>query len=94
MRTAAAAAVTAAAGGTSEESWEGGERRPPSDQRLTRALALLSAVFGSGVALDTLAVFVIQPDPFPVTVVVTVNGTLAPAASDGAVQRTVRVAPS
>jgi hypothetical protein len=54
----------------------------------------LSAVFGSGVALDTLAVFVIQPDPLPVTVVVTVNGTLAPAASDGAVQRTVRVAPS
>ena len=61
-------------------------------RRLDATLAQLAP----GVVEDihTLDVFVIQPDPLPVTVVVTVNGTLAPAASDGAVQRTVRVAPS
>ncbi len=41
-------------------------------------VAVLLAVFGSGVELETWAVFVIQPLPLPVTDVVSVNDAFPP----------------
>ena len=46
---------------------------------------------GSGVALVTCAVFVIQPPPFPVTVVGITNETELPLESDGSEHVTTRV---
>jgi hypothetical protein len=45
---------------------------------LRRAVAVLFAVIGSGVELETWAVFVIQPLPLPVTDVVSVNDAFPP----------------
>jgi hypothetical protein len=58
---------------------------------LTRAVALLLVVFGSGVELVTCAVFVIQPLPLP-TDVVMVKVAVEPEARDASSQRTMRVA--
>jgi hypothetical protein len=55
-----------------------------------RAVAVLFPVFGSGVELETWAVFVIQPLPLPTEVVI-VNDAAPPCASDASSQRKVRV---
>jgi hypothetical protein len=55
-------------------------------------LAVLFALFGSDVALEASAVFVIHPPPVPVIVVVSVKDALAPLASDATEHVTVRVA--
>jgi hypothetical protein len=52
---------------------------------------VLFAVLGSGVELETWAVLVIQPLPFPMTEVVIVNDAVPLCASDVSSQRTVRV---
>jgi glycine/D-amino acid oxidase-like deaminating enzyme len=76
----------------------GGQRRHPlpsgcEAQGLTRAVAVLFAVFGSGVELETWAVFVIQPLPLALIEVVSVNDAAPPCASEARSQRTVRVEP-
>jgi hypothetical protein len=70
----------------------GGESRLFAYRARTLSVEVLFAVAGSDVELVTWAVLVIQPPPFPVMVVVTVNETLAPLASDEAVHVTTRVA--
>ena len=59
---------------------------------LTRAVAVLLVVLGSGVEVVTWAVFVIQPLPLPPTDVVIVKLAVEPEAREASAQRTVRVA--
>jgi hypothetical protein len=60
---------------------------------LTRTPAVLFAVNGSGVELETWAVLVIQPLPLVGAEVVIVNDAIPLCASDASPQRTVRVEP-